>query len=141
MSILGGEGEYYFHSIIIKQNSGGLQKSVLFADEAQIDVVVGLEDRDRYTQDPIPEAIKLLQNYPNPFNPVTTISFEIPKACRVSLTVYNIRGQKIAELVNDYREAGSYRVEFDGSDLSSGLYFYRINAGNFTDTRRMLLIK
>jgi N-acetylmuramoyl-L-alanine amidase len=141
LSILGGEGEYYFHSIIIKQNSGGLQKSVLFADEAQIDVVVGLEDRDRYTQDPIPEAIKLLQNYPNPFNPVTTISFEIPKACRVSLTVYNIRGQKIAELVNDYREAGSYRVEFDGSDLSSGLYFYRINAGNFTDTRRMLLIK
>jgi photosystem II stability/assembly factor-like uncharacterized protein len=84
---------------------------------------------------------KLNQNYPNPFNPVTTIQYSLYENTRVSLIVYNINGQKVRELINDYKPAGSHLVTFDGSDLASGVYFYRIQAGDFIQTRRMLLIK
>lgn len=88
-----------------------------------------------------PERFNLRQNYPNPFNPVTHITVDIARAGQVTLDVYNIRGQKVAELIKGYREAGSYNVTFDGSGLSSGMYFYRLNAPGFTDVKRMLLVK
>ena len=89
----------------------------------------------------LPTEFTLYQNYPNPFNPATTIRFDLPVAGRVSLAVYNILGQKVAELVNGHREAGRYSVNFDASRLASGMYIYRIQAGNYSKVHKMLLIK
>jgi N-acetylneuraminic acid mutarotase len=88
-----------------------------------------------------PVTYSLSQNYPNPFNPTTTIKFTLPKSSRVELKVYDIAGKEVANLVNEQRVAGSYQVDFDASNLSSGVYFYRITAGEFTMTKKMLLIK
>ncbi|HRE41930.1 MAG TPA: T9SS type A sorting domain-containing protein [Ignavibacteria bacterium] len=84
---------------------------------------------------------KLNENYPNPFNPITNISFSIPSASNVSLKVFDITGKEVAKLVNEYKSAGDYSIQFNASELSSGVYFYRLNAGNFMSTKRMLLIK
>jgi len=84
---------------------------------------------------------KLFQNYPNPFNPRTTIQFALPKAGMVSLKVYNILGEVVAELINREMNAGFQSVNFNASNLSSGLYFYKIKAYNFVDVKKMLLLK
>ena len=84
---------------------------------------------------------KLEQNYPNPFNPTTTIRYRIPETGLVTLKVYDILGREVATLVNEERISGSYEVEFDGSNLSSGVYFYRMRAGDFIDTKKFVLIK
>jgi len=89
----------------------------------------------------IPQKVSLHQSYPNPFNPVTTISFELPMTVQVSLVVYNIAGQEVETLVNEQRPAGTFNVSFDGSRLSSGMYFYTLNAGAVTETRKMVLVK
>ncbi len=82
-----------------------------------------------------------LTNYPNPFNPITTIQFLLPKAERVSLKVYNTLGKLVATLINKKMNAGLQSVNFDASNLSSGLYFYKIDAGNFVDVKKMILLK
>jgi len=84
---------------------------------------------------------KLSQNYPNPFNPTTTINFSIPKQTDVSLKVYDVLGKEVAELVNKEMSTGSYKVDFDASNISSGIYFYKITAGSFVQSRKMILIK
>jgi hypothetical protein len=83
----------------------------------------------------------LLQNYPNPFNPRTTIIYSIPQKSFVSITVYDILGKEISELVNEEKLPGSYEVQFDGSRLSSGVYFYRLHAGNIFKTKKLMLLK
>lgn len=91
----------------------------------------------------IPERYSLSQNYPNPFNPQTIISYEIPdEYAFIQLIVYDISGKEISTLVNERKEAGIYSVHFNGSNFSSGVYFYRLNAGgNIIDTKRMVLLK
>jgi len=89
----------------------------------------------------LPQTVVLRQNYPNPFNPVTIISFELPRASQVNLTVYDILGREIAVLVNDRKNAGIHQVKFDGSDLASGVYFYRIQTGTYMETRKLLLMR
>ncbi len=89
----------------------------------------------------IPAAYALEQNYPNPFNPSTTIKFNLPEASVVRLSVYNILGQEVAQLVNDELTAGSYQYAFDATNLSSGVYIYSIHANNFVQTRKMMLLK
>ena len=84
---------------------------------------------------------KLEQNYPNPFNPTTTIEYQIPEFSHVTVKVYDILGNDIVTLVNEEKPAGKYRLNFNGTELSSGIYFYRINAGNSSITKKMLLIK
>ena len=86
-------------------------------------------------------SLQLAQNYPNPFNPVTNISYHISSAGLVSIKVYNILGRQIAVLANEYKPEGSYTVEFDGSNLPSGVYLCRMKAGEYTAVRKMLLIK
>lgn len=83
----------------------------------------------------------LAQNYPNPFNPTTEISFSIPKKGNVILTVYNSLGKEVAELANKEMNAGSYNMKFDASKLTSGIYFYKIQSGNFFDVKKMVLLK
>lgn len=89
----------------------------------------------------LPEGYALSQNYPNPFNPSTNINFSVGKLSHVELTVYNILGQKVATLVNQRIPAGAYRVTWDASNMSSGLYFYTMKTDNLTVTRKMMMIK
>ena len=88
-----------------------------------------------------PTTYSLSQNYPNPFNPSTTINFSIQKAGMVTLTVYNILGQEVSSVVSQDLKAGSYTYTFDASKLSSGVYFYAINAGSFNQVKKMMLLK
>ena len=89
-----------------------------------------------------PESYKLSQNYPNPFNPNTTIEFEIKEDAKVKLTVYNILGEQVAELVNGDINVGTHKVDFNAANLASGVYVYRLEAGNnFTETKKMVLMK
>lgn len=83
----------------------------------------------------------LFQNYPNPFNPITTISYDIPNDENVNIKVFDLTGREIQTLVNEMKQSGKYKIIFDGSNLASGVYFYKIEAGSFVKTRRMLLIK
>lgn len=88
-----------------------------------------------------PNEFKLSQNYPNPFNPSTNISFNLPSSGEVSLKVYNLLGQEVASLVNGRMNSGSHTVSFDASRLASGMYIYRLQAGSFMQTKKMMLIK
>lgn len=88
-----------------------------------------------------PTKYKLHQNYPNPFNPVTQIRYNLAKGSNISITIYNIRGQKVKEFINGYKPTGSYTVTFNGSGLTSGVYFYKLQTDQFSDVKRMLLIK
>ena len=88
-----------------------------------------------------PSEYELYQNYPNPFNPSTKISWQSPVSSWQTLKVYNILGREVATLVNDYKPAGNYEVEFDASNLPSGIYFYRLKAGSFVQTKKMILLK
>ena len=89
----------------------------------------------------LPFTYDLSQNYPNPFNPSTKIKYSVPVSGSVSLKIYNIQGKEVYTLVNANQEAGRYEVNFNASDMSSGIYFYTISAGDFTQTRRMVLLK
>lgn len=94
----------------------------------------------------VPGSFVLKQNYPNPFNPFTTISYTIPAIITgdhlpLQLKVYNILGKEVATLVNENQAAGNYEVKFDGSNLSSGTYFYKIRAGNYNDTKKLIILK
>ena len=81
------------------------------------------------------------QNYPNPFNPSTTIRYELPKGSIVRLSVYDILGREVTLLVNEGKNAGVYELKFDAQRLSSGVYFYRLKAGDFTQTKRFTVLK
>jgi hypothetical protein len=89
----------------------------------------------------IPSEYVLAQNYPNPFNPNTNIVFSIKENGFVSLKIYDVLGKEVATLVNEQRSAGNYEVEFDASTLPSGMYIYKIQSGNFIDSKKMLLLK
>jgi hypothetical protein len=99
---------------------------------------VGVKDR---SDDAVPLSYSLSQNYPNPFNPTTAINYSIRKTGLVKIELYNTLGQKVRTLVNEVKPAGSYKLEVGANDLTSGLYFYRISAGDFVQTRKMVLMK
>jgi len=90
---------------------------------------------------PLPDEFVLDQNQPNPFNPKTTIIFGLPHPCHVTLNVFNITGQKVTSLVDGYLGAGYHTVDWDGTDVASGIYFYRIQADEFVESRKMVLLK
>jgi hypothetical protein len=89
----------------------------------------------------VPQNFVLKQNYPNPFNPATNIGFSVPKGTMVNLTVYDNLGREVAVLVNEYLNRGNYYFQFSGEKLASGLYFYKLVTNNFTETKKMILIK
>ena len=88
-----------------------------------------------------PDNYSLGQNYPNPFNPTTNINFSIPKSGLVTMKVFDILGKEVATLVNGNFNAGSYTVDFNASNYSSGVYFYRLDVNGFTEVKRMMLVK
>jgi len=89
----------------------------------------------------IPSKFILEQNYPNPFNPSTTIKYSVPQSGEVSLKVYNLIGEEVATLSSGFLQAGNYTATFNGSNLASGVYFYRLQASNFVETKRLVLLK
>ncbi len=89
----------------------------------------------------VPTEYTVSQNYPNPFNPVTKINFALPKSGLVTMKVYDILGKEVATLVNEVKNAGSYSVDFDGANLSSGMYFYKISVNGFSEVKKMMLLK
>jgi hypothetical protein len=89
----------------------------------------------------IPVKYWLNQNYPNPFNPSTIINYQVPVLSHITLKLFDVLGREITTLVNEEKNAGRYKVKFDGSKITSGIYFYKLNAGNFSETKKMLLIK
>lgn len=99
-------------------------------------VIVGVEENDN-----LAAKYELSQNYPNPFNPTTMIKYSIPEASNVMLKVYDVLGKEVATLVNGYKQADSYEVNFNASNLSSGVYIYKLETGNFSMTKKMLLLK
>ena len=126
-------GDTYEAQIIIHNNT-------LLGDQT-IDVTVDIVDYVRDIGSELPLDYALHQNYPNPFNPSTDIRFDLREHTHVTLAVYNVLGQKVLTLVDQPLDAGSHLVSFNGTSLASGVYFYNINAGNFTDMRKMVLMK
>jgi hypothetical protein len=92
-------------------------------------------------ENPLPHEYQLFQNYPNPFNPTTTISYSLPKEGNVKLMLYNAIGSKVATIVNEYKPAGNYSVQFNGNNLASGIYLYRLESGNYSSTKKFILMK
>lgn len=101
-------------------------------------LITDIKDREQVG---IASDYKLEQNYPNPFNPGTTIRYSVPVAAQVTITVFNILGQQVAKLVDEYKLAGRYEIRFDASRFASGVYLYNIQAGNFFETKKMMLVK
>lgn len=144
-----------FETIGFVQGSGNSNspKNYSFVDENPIngDIAYRLKQIDndgKYKYSSIlelkfnlPQKFVLEQNYPNPFNPSTIIGYSIPKTSNVSLKIYDVLGRNVATLVNKVQEKGSYRVSFDASQLSAGVYYYRLEAGEFSSIKKMLLIK
>jgi hypothetical protein len=104
---------------------------------AQEELITGVKDRDAI----LPNSFALEQNYPNPFNPTTAVSYQLPAVSDVRLVVYDILGRKAAVLVNEKKAPGRYEVRFDATGLASGVYLYRLTAGNFVQTRKMVVVK
>lgn len=126
-------------SVTIRNIESQTSNRVLRADAIRLqyrsDSISGTEPTNK------PQTFSLAQNYPNPFNPTTTIQYALPRKMSVSLIVYNILGGKVATLVDEIKTSGSHRVTFDASSLASGVYYYRIKAGDFMDTKSLTLIK
>ncbi|MBE0570729.1 MAG: T9SS type A sorting domain-containing protein [Ignavibacteriaceae bacterium] len=101
-------------------------------------VPTNVEDENKSN---IPTEYSLSQNYPNPFNPSTNIGFRISDRGYVSLKVFDILGNEVVTLVDEEKEPGVYEVQFDASNLSSGIYYYKLVSGNFIETKKMVLIK
>ncbi|MBZ0202511.1 MAG: T9SS type A sorting domain-containing protein [Ignavibacteria bacterium] len=136
-------GQIYLNNHAFGQSGNALIKSSVKIDGIRITrswgeaVFIGIN----IISTEIPSSFDLSQNYPNPFNPVTNINFSIPKSGYVKLVVYDMMGRVAAELVNGNYSAGTYKVDFDASKLSSGTYFYKINTDEFTLVKKMTLVK
>ncbi len=140
-----GQSADFLWTVVVSDGSDTLQvRTDFFADFSAMFRVVTLE-RGLLTsndfEEGTPNTFALEQNYPNPFNPTTNIKFALPKTADVTLTIYNMLGQKVNTLINEKMTSGFHIVPFDASNLSSGMYIYRIQAGSFTSTKKMLLIK
>lgn len=109
-------------------------------DNSEGDYSISRKTNDDMLQNQ-PLQYKLYTNYPNPFNPVTMIKYDVKNSGPVKLKIFNAVGQLVTELVNEFQNAGSHEVIFDGSKLASGVYFYKLEAGDFADSKKMVLIK
>lgn len=127
----------------VDSSSGALLRTVVAGLNFQYitlykpDLVVSAENNNTFLSD----RFVLSQNYPNPFNPITKINYELRNTNYVSLKVYDVLGNEVRKLVNEKQNQGNYEIEFDGTGLSSGIYYYSIEAGNFKQTRKMILVK
>ena len=132
----------YYGSLIYKITSvDKSSKESDFSDEIKYTILQSENDNIIIKESKQPTEYSISQNYPNPFNSVTNIQFDLPKEGLVTLKVYDVLGREVKSIVNEFKQAGSYIVSFDGSELSSGIYFYRLEAGDFVQVKRMILLK
>ncbi len=127
-----------YYSFIDNSFSGG---NVFYYRLKQIDTDGSFEYSKIVGVETNPTSFSLSQNYPNPFNPLTTIRYSIPKGDAVVIEVFDMLGNEVSTLVNEEKEKGVYSVSFDASNFASGIYFYRLQTGNFVETKKMLLLK
>ncbi|MEK9137156.1 MAG: T9SS type A sorting domain-containing protein, partial [Bacteroidota bacterium] len=123
-------GQWYYR---LKQID--LDGTIHFTEGIQVDVLTGV------TEKPLPKEFALDQNYPNPFNPTTNIEYAVPRESQVRLEVYNVLGQRVAMLVDEMKTAGYYKASFSATGFASGLYFYRMTAGEVSFLKKMMLVK
>jgi len=124
-------------------------KNLNYSSDGVIDLIVDEEERQTagtresfdFKDLTTPKTYELSQNYPNPFNPSTTIEFTVPKDAAVTLKIYDVLGKEVATLVNEQKPTGTYIVNWNASNFSSGLYFYKLTAGDFNQTKKMFLVK
>lgn len=128
-------------SILMLTNNFYIDLPIVSANNSKPNTDLFVEERDPAPVNNVPEKFELKQNFPNPFNPNTVISYSVAKAEKVEIRVYDILGKEVQTLVNEIKNPGSYNVVFNAQNLSSGVYFYRINAGSFTDIKKMTLVK
>lgn len=133
---------------VSNQISAATYKNLNYSSDGVIDLIVDEErplanNRDMLDVKDLatPKAYELGQNYPNPFNPSTTIEYSVPKDAAVTLKIYDVLGKEVATLVNEQKPTGTYIVNWNASNFSSGLYFYKLTAGEFTQTKKMFLVK
>jgi len=135
-----GASDLYIDTSLYVYVTGSARKSInSYSDAITIKYSQPIGITSNYNK--LQERYVLEQNYPNPFNPTTNIKFEISKISNVKLTIYDALGREVETLVNEGLKAGTYQADWDASNYSSGMYYYRIVAGDFTDTKKMILIK
>jgi len=138
-----GDSQQFIAAQLITQGTSNLNsvtKLKALSDSIKIFYDLNILDTNDYIP-PLPESFLLYQNYPNPFNPVTTIKYQIPNTVNVSIKIYDVRGRFISEIVNREYKPGVYEIQWNGAGYSSGIYFYRIKAGDYTETKKMALVK
>lgn len=135
---IAGSGTIHFQGINVVQTRVGSTSGRLFFDDCTADIITGVK-----LAEGLPAAYQLEQNYPNPFNPSTVIGYQLPVAGNVTLKVYDILGKEVATLIDAFQHAGKYKIQLstDNYHLSSGVYFYRLEAGNFVSTKKLILLK
>ncbi|MFX1355233.1 MAG: T9SS type A sorting domain-containing protein, partial [Promethearchaeota archaeon] len=104
--------------------------------EFTLDNITSIEEPKEISAD-----FELFQNYPNPFNPSTMINYQLPMINEVKLCIYNLLGQRVATLVNERKRAGCHQLEWDASNMASGAYLYRLEAGDYVETKKMILMR
>ncbi len=121
---------------------GAFPTGIIYFDDLHLlsNIQVGIDEQPAWVET-VPDKFTLEQNYPNPFNPLTSISYSLPIRTQVKIVVYNTLGQAVKTLISEEQPAGYYQLQFDASDLASGLYIYQIQAGDFVQSRKMMLIK
>ena len=131
------EGNIHFDDMVfVDENIGWLlTRSGIFITNNNGNMLTSVEATE------VPNQYKLYQNYPNPFNPTTKISYQIPTSGNVKITIYDLLGNEVSELINENKNAGYHEVDFNANNLSSGVYFYQIFAGNFIQSRKMILLR
>ena len=152
--ITNSKGEYTINSIplgdyilvVHRIGASSATRNVNLTMEGLTNVIFNLEEAPFIISNNTPKEYELSQNYPNPFNPATTIKYAVPVTGQVKMSVYNSMGQLVKVLVNEVQTSGAYNVSFDGSDLASGVYLYRLEAGDpvtgqFVETKKMILVK
>lgn len=130
-----------WHNHLDNSTGCSLTGGALQTTRPNICMTINLLVGNQTKQFTVPTVYSLEQNYPNPFNPSTSIKFSIPKQSNVKLVVYDVIGKEVAVLVNEAKQPGTYEAVFNGENLASGVYFYRIDAGTYTDVKKMVLIK
>jgi len=131
------DGEYVFVAYVGRYPAVVIDSSYFYFEKEAPIIGVQSDDGDLH----VPGEFTLCENYPNPFNSTTRINYQLPLSCDVKLGIYNVLGQRVATLVDSKQQRGYKSVVWDASEVSSGLYFYKLTAGDFTETRRMMLVK
>lgn len=127
-----GGGSNYYYKITAVDFSG---------NESQYSNVISVDNNTKIDKQKSILEFCLFQNYPNPFNPLTIINYSVKNSCKVNLNIYNLNGQNMMTLVNSYQQAGNYSIQFDASNLSSGIYIYKIQMESYTDIKKMIKIE